>query len=597
MSGNRLLYIGAIMAIAFETLFTFASPLVIRETIDSIIGDKLVSGWSILQSFTQFVGASTITQQTIWACALILVILSFFRGVFTYLNGRWSAKASESIARNMRDELYLHLQSVPVKFYSEWKIGDLIQRCTSDVETVRKFLSIQVVQVGKSLLMLAIIIPILVSLNAKMALVSMVTIPLILTFAVLFFLKIKSVFQVADESEGFMSAVLQENLTGIRVVRAFARQDFEMDKFDERNTAYRDNVYRLIKILGTYWGLSDLLIYSQTGLVLVVGTYWTIDGQLTLGTLVAFVSYVEFLLWPIRQTGRTLTDLGKAFVSLDRIRKILNESLEDMSGWSDETTKISGNIEFKNTGFRYDENTPVLENISFKINPGDTVVIVGPTGSGKSTLANLLPRLWNYTDGSVLIDGRELNTIGRKYIRQQIGIVLQEPFLYSKSLIDNIRLGKITNPGESEIFEASRIAAIHEEIETFEKGYETLVGERGVTLSGGQKQRIAIARAIIQDPPILIFDDSLSALDTETETRIREALISRKGKRTTIVIAHRLTTAVNADMVIVLENGQVSQSGKHEQLIRMDGLYKRLWTMQTLPVQVINDSQQSRSQN
>jgi ATP-binding cassette subfamily B protein len=597
MAGNRLLYIGAITAIAFETLFTFASPLVIRETIDSIIGDKLFSDWSILQSLSQLIGAPTITQQTIWACALILVILSLFRGIFTYLNGRWSAKASESIARNMRDELYLHLQSVPVKFYSEWKIGDLIQRCTSDVETVRKFLSIQVVQVGKSLLMLAIIIPILVSLNAKMALVSMVTIPLILTFAVLFFLKIKSVFQIADESEGFMSAVLQENLTGIRVVRAFARQDFEMDKFDERNTAYRDNVYRLIKILGTYWGLSDLLIYSQTGLVLVVGTYWTIDGQLTLGTLVAFVSYVEFLLWPIRQTGRTLTDLGKAFVSLDRIRKILNESLEDMSGWSDETTKISGNIEFKNTGFRYDEKTPVLEDISFNINSGDTVVIVGPTGSGKSTLANLLPRLWDYTNGSVLIDGRELNTIGRKYIRQQIGIVLQEPFLYSKSLIDNIRLGKITNPGESEIFEASRIAAIHEEIETFEKGYETLVGERGVTLSGGQKQRIAIARAIIQDPPILIFDDSLSALDTETETRIREALISRKGKRTTIVIAHRLTTAVNADMVIVLENGQVSQSGKHEQLIRMDGLYKRLWTMQTLPVQVINDNQQSRSQN
>lgn len=597
MAGNRLLYIGAIVAIAFETLFTFASPLVIRETIDSIIGDKQFSGWSILQFLSQLIGASTITQQTIWACALILVILSLFRGIFTYLNGRWSAKASESIARNMRDELYLHLQSVPVKFYSEWKIGDLIQRCTSDVETVRKFLSIQVVQVGKSVLMLAIIIPILVSLNAKMALVSMVTIPLILTFAVLFFLKIKSVFKVADESEGFMSAVLQENLTGIRVVRAFARQDFEMDKFDEKNTAYRDNVYRLIKILGTYWGLSDLLIYSQTGLVLVVGTYWTIDGQITLGTLVAFVSYVEFLLWPIRQTGRTLTDLGKAFVSLDRIRKILNVPLEVMSGWSDDNTKISGNIEFKNTCFRYDENTPVLENISFNINSGDTVVIVGPTGSGKSTMANLLPRLWDYTDGSVLIDGRELNSIGRKYIRQQIGIVLQEPFLYSKSLIDNIRLGKITNPAESEIFEASSIAAIHDEIETFEKGYETLVGERGVTLSGGQKQRIAIARAIIQDPPILIFDDSLSALDTETETRIREALIRRKGKRTTIVIAHRLTTAVNADLVIVLEDGKVSQMGKHEQLIQTDGLYKRLWTMQTLPVHVINDNQQSKTQN
>lgn len=582
MAGNRLLYIGAIVAIAFETLFTYMAPLVVRTTIDSVIGDKPVTAPAIIKQSIEIAGGTPNIREKLWLVGICLVFLAVCRGVFTYLTGRWSSKASESIALKLRETLYSQLQSVPVLFYSRWKIGDLIQRCTSDVETLRRFLGVQVVQVGKSVIMLAVVIPILISLDARMALLSLVTIPFILTFGFMFFLKIKSVFQTADESEGEMSAVLQENLTGIRVVRAFARQDFEINKFEEKNASYRDKVYRLIRVLGLYWGISDTLVYTQSGIVLVVGTYWTVTGQITLGTLVAFITYVEFLLWPIRITGRTLTDLGKAMVSLGRINEILNEPREDKAGWSDDKVPIKGRIVFKNTGFHYNDDTPVLSDISFTINSGQTVVIMGPTGSGKSTLVNLLPRLWDYSEGSITIDGRELGSIKRTYIRSQIGIVLQEPFLFSKTLQENIKLGNSAAVGESEIVEASRIASIHDEIETFERGYDTVVGERGVTLSGGQKQRIAIARAILQNPPILIFDDALSALDTETESRIREALIARKGSSTTIVIGHRVSTAVHADLVIVMEKGRISQKGVHSELITKEGFYRRLWQMQNM---------------
>ncbi len=546
-----------------------------------MIGDQPLEAPAFITALFNMVGGIQNLREHLWRIAVLIAAAAVLRGFVNYFSGRWAAQASESIARRLRNTLYTHLQQVPALFYNHHKTGDLIQRCTSDVETVRKFLAVQVVEVGRSVFMLVLIIPLLIMMNLKMAMISLIIVPFIITFAVLFFLKVKRTFQTADEAEGIMSAVLQENLTGIRVVRAFARQDFETGKFNGRNDDYRVKVYRLIRLLGMYWGLSDFLIYFQTGTVLVLGTYWTIQNEMTLGTLVAFLSYIEFLLWPIRQTGRTLTDMGKAFVSLGRIRDILDEKAEDSTGFHPKDQSVKGIIEFDNVTFGYGTDDPVIHNITLRIEKGETVVLIGPTGSGKSTMVNLLPRMWDYSMGSIKIDGRELGSYSRRYIRSQIGIVLQEPFLFSKSLIDNIRFGTPKNLNDAEVHDAARTAVIHDEILSFDGGYSTMVGERGVTLSGGQKQRIAIARTLIQDPPILIFDDSLSALDTETESRIRSALKQRKGRSTTIIIAHRLTTAMHADRVVVLENGQITQMGRHNELIRKPGLYQRLWEMQS----------------
>ena len=578
MKGKRLLYFAAIISIGLATFFSFFAPLVVRTIIDSIIGNQKMDAPKYIEMFVSWVGGTTVLRHNLWMASIFLVCIAFVRGIFDYLRGRWSASASESIAKNLREKLYQHLQRVPEKFYSKQKTGDLVQRCTSDVETVRTFLAVQIVEVGRSLMMLFLVIPIMLSMDVAMTFVAMTLVPFIIIFAVFYFLRVKKFFKESDEAEGAMSAVLQENLTGARVVRAFARQDFEMEKFDEKNQQYRDKTFRLIKLLGGYWGFSDLLIYSQTGLVLILGTIWTIEGKITLGTLVAFFTYEEFLLWPVRQAGRTLTEMGKALVSIGRIKEILDAPIEDNSGKTN--FKIHGQIEFRKVSFSYKSNKEILKNITFSIAPGETIMIFGPTGSGKSTLVNLLPRLWDYDSGSILLDGMKLNTLSRKAVREQIGIVLQEPFLYSKTLRENI-IANIKSVDEQQFHDASRIASVHDEILSFEKGYETFVGERGVTLSGGQRQRVAIARTILQNPPILIFDDSLSALDTETEKRIQDAMQKRKGKATTIVISHRLTSAKFVDKIIVLENGGISAIGTHDELIKSSRLYQNIFELQT----------------
>lgn len=578
MKGKRLLYFAAIISIGLATFFSFFAPLVVRTIIDSIIGNQKMDAPKYIEMFVSWVGGTTVLRHNLWMASIFLVCIAFVRGIFDYLRGRWSASASESIAKNLREKLYQHLQRVPEKFYSKQKTGDLVQRCTSDVETVRTFLAVQIVEVGRSLMMLFLVIPIMLSMDVAMTFVAMTLVPFIIIFAVFYFLRVKKFFKESDEAEGAMSAVLQENLTGARVVRAFARQDFEMEKFDEKNQQYRDKTFRLIKLLGGYWGFSDLLIYSQTGLVLILGTIWTIEGKITLGTLVAFFTYEEFLLWPVRQAGRTLTEMGKALVSIGRIKEILDAPIEDNSGKTN--FKIHGQIEFRKVSFSYKSNKEILKNITFSIAPGETIMIFGPTGSGKSTLVNLLPRLWDYDSGSILLDGMKLNTLSRKAVREQIGIVLQEPFLYSKTLRENI-IANIKSVDEQQFHDASRIASVHDEILSFEKGYETFVGERGVTLSGGQRQRVAIARTILQNPPVLIFDDSLSALDTETEKRIQDAMQKRKGKATTIVISHRLTSAKFVDKIIVLENGGISAIGTHDELIKSSGLYQNIFELQT----------------
>ncbi len=578
MKGKRLLYFGAIISIGFATMFSFLSPLIIRLTIDSIIGGKEINAPSMILNMIEKIGGTGMLARNLWICGLVLILLSVLNGIFTFFRGKWSAVASESTARGIRNKLYDHLQHVTYDYHVKAETGDLIQRCTSDVETVRAFLATQFVEIGRALFMISMASVIMLSLDVRMTMVAMIVVPIIFAFAVIFFMKVKKAFKESDEAEGRLSTVLQENLTGVRVVRAFARQDYEIDKFDAKNAEYRDLTYKLLKLLATYWSFSDMLCMLQIGTVLVFGSYWTSIGNISLGTLIVFTTYEGMLLWPIRQMGRILTDLGKTIVSLKRIEEILEQPLEEASE-SDQKPKIKGTIEFKNVTFGYNENKPILKNVSFKVNEGQTVAILGPTGSGKTSLVHLLPRLYDFQSGSITIDGIDIRNIEKKWLRKHIGIVLQEPFLYSKSIIENIGLAK-ENAIEAEIHRAAQTASVHNVIEEFEKGYDTLVGERGVTLSGGQKQRVAIARTLILDCPVLVFDDSLSAVDTETDTAIRKALKHGDKKATTFIISHRITTLSEADFIVVLDEGEVVQIGTHNELINSPGLYQRIWSIQ-----------------
>jgi ATP-binding cassette subfamily B protein len=590
MQGKRLLYIMAIAAVAVAIFLRNVWPLVLRVTIDSIIGGKPVetAGWlqpAILR-LLDALGGQSVLARSLWMCSLILIILTLTRGMFLYFKGKWAAMASEGIAQNIRNRLYDHLQHVPFDYHVKAKTGDLVQRCTSDVDTIRRFLAVQLVEIGRAIFMVGFALSFMLPMSLKMTLVAMALVPLIFSFAVIFFMKVKEAFQASDEAEGRLSTVLQENLTGVRVVRAFGRQKFEIDKFEETNAEYRDLTYRLLHLLAAYWSSSDFISLIQISSVLVIGTYWTVQGSITLGTLLAFSSYVGMLLWPIRQMGRVLTDMGKTIVSMGRIREILESPAEDFLEHTPQIA-VRGSIEFDDVSFGYEPGHPILHNISFEVQAGQTVAILGPTGSGKSTLMHLLPRLYDYTSGSIRIDGKELRDYDRKAIRSQIGIVLQEPFLFSRSIKDNIGIAQ-SKIVDDEVYRAAQIASVHDVIQQFDKGYETAVGERGVTLSGGQKQRVAIARTVMSDCPILIFDDSLSAVDTETDAAIRRALNKRSKDTTTFIISHRITTLAEADLILVMDEGRIVQQGTHAELMSIPGLYGRIWALQNSLEQEFN---------
>jgi ATP-binding cassette subfamily B protein len=396
---------------------------------------------------------------------------------------------------------------------------------------------------------------------------------------VFFFMRIQHAFRASDEAESRMTTLLQENLSGARVVRAFARKDYEIAKFAQGNDQYRDRWYRLLALLSVYWSSSDLLCIGQTGAVLVAGAYYVAIGSITVGTLYAFTAYVGLFLWPARNMGRVLAELGKAMVAVGRIHEILEEPAESEPAEAVAVPQPQGHLVVRSLGFNHGQQA-VLQDVCLDVPAGSTLGLLGPAGSGKSTLINLLLRLYDYDQGSITLDGVELRQLPRSLVRQRVGSVLQEPFLYSRTLRENIKLAH-SHAGDPEMFEAAASADIHDSILTFESGYDTVVGERGVTLSGGQRQRVAIARALLRNPPVLILDDAMSAVDTQTEGVILRALRRRHGKMTTIVIAHRLTTLMHADMIAVLEGGRVTQSGSHQQLLREDGLYKRLWHVQT----------------
>ncbi len=588
MKGSGLKYLGSVFSVAVSVLTSFLTPLLIAGAVDAVTDTMNGAGASpvnlpgFLAGWFDARGGAEYLARHIWIVALMVVAVSLVGGLFQYLRGKWSAEASETIAEKMRTRLYRHLLDMDYDFHVKAQTGDLIQRCTTDVDTVRRFLASQVIEIFRTVIMVVLALWLMASIHVKLTLISLILIPPLFGLAFWFFHWVQKLFRDADEADGALSTMLQESLSGVRVVRAFGRQRYESDRFNERADDMHDKNIRISYVMATYWAGSDMLSMLQTGMTLLFGILFATRGEITTGNVLTFVSYISMLIWPIRQLGRILQDLGKSMVAMRRCYEILDAKPEsDTPGASE--APLYADIEFRHVSFNYDSKHPVLKDVSFTAKAGQTVAILGATGSGKSTMMNLLQRLYDVSGGEITIGGRNINTIEKKYLRSRVGYVLQEPFLYSRSIRDNLAITEADAP-EASIQRAADITRSSGFIGQFKEGYDTMVGERGVTLSGGQKQRIAIARTLLRDNDILILDDSLSAVDTETDRAIREALKEGRGMHgrvpTTFIISHRLTTLADADLILVLEDGRIAQQGRHEDLIHQEGLYQKVYRIQ-----------------
>jgi len=579
---ERVRYSLATLALLVATLFEFMVPLVGSATIDYVLDPNYEKSNPLLEWLMTTLGGTGNVAANLWIPALAMFLFAVCSGIFNHFQKRFAARASDGICKRAKDRLYDHIQKLSNRYLDGAQTGDLVQRCTSDIETMRLFLAAHVVEIGRSIILIAAVIPVMLALNPLLTLVSTFLIPIIIIFGYFYFKKVKAVFKEVDEAEGRLTSVAQENITGIRVVRAFGRHQFEIEKFAQPNQEYRDKSIRLTGLMARFWAPSDMLSLTQIGLALVVGSYMAAKGTTTVGTLFAFLALLNLVLWPVRMIGRILTDLGKTVVSISRIDEILSEPTETNK---DEVrihpaNPVLGQIEIRDVSFRHTSESQTIDQVSVSIDPGETLAILGPSGSGKSTLLHLLLRFYDCDEGSIFLDGMAIRDLDRKYLRQQFGVVLQEPFLFSRSIEENIRFGGDASE-TNEVISAAKLASIHETIVGFADGYDTEIGERGITLSGGQRQRVALSRALLSDPPILLLDDALSAVDNDTEKAVIEALERRRKNRTTIIIAHRLSTLAHADRVIVMEKGRITQTGTHDTLIEEPGLYQRLWHIQT----------------
>jgi ATP-binding cassette subfamily B protein len=563
MRGYRFIYLIATLSLGVAALARTAIYLWLRYFIDDVL-------------------PSTPTSTRLFWVGMGFIGLALLQGFFTFVSGALAARTAEGIVRQLRNYLFDHIQRLTFTYHDQTPTGELIQRCTSDVDALRRFFADQIIGLGRILLLFGLNFAAIFSINPLLAWRSIVVIPLIIILSYFFFRKISKLYESYQEQEAVLSTTLQENLSGTRVVKAFARQAFEREKFERENWGKFVLGRRLLTMHAFYWPASDILASFQMIAGLAIGALMTIDGSLSIGSYVAYTGMLIWIIWPMRNLGRLIVQISMGVVSYSRVVGVIRQVREPVDvGLYLEDHGSVGKIIFNNIGFAYKDGSPVLENISFECDPGDVIGLLGPTGSGKTTLVNLLPRFYDYTDGSLKLDGVELNVYSRRFLRQQIGIVEQEPFLFSRTIRENITLGVNRDLTQEEIEAAAHAAAIHETITTFPEGYETLVGERGVTLSGGQKQRIAIARTLLKDPCILILDDSTSSVDTLTETEIREALYRLMENRTTFIIAHRIQSVMNADQIIVLDKGRIAQRGVHEELIVEEGIYQKVHKMQT----------------
>ena len=570
MSDYRLPYAGATLALAGSALAKTLTYLLLRYFADTVLAQGQYIGNSLTQTFL-WIGAG-------------FVGLALCEGSLAFLSGRLAAYTAEGITRRLRDFLFDHIQRLSFSYHATTPTGDLIERVTSDVDTLRRFFSEQAIGMGRIILLFVINFIALLKLNTELALVSVVVIPFMLLVSVWFFKQVTKRYEEYQAQEATLSTTLQENLTGVRVVKAFARQEYEKSKFEKDNWAKYVKGKMFIFMHSMFWPLSDIVLGLQMLFGFIYGANMAIDGDITIGTYIAYSGLVIWLIWPIRNLGRIIVSASTGMVSYGRLMEVVKQAREPLfDGKVNPEGPVQGDIVFEDVSFVYsDGEHHVLKNISFHVKPGQSIALLGSTGSGKTSLVNLLPRFHEYTGGRILVDGVELKDYSRAYLRRQIGIVEQEPFLFSRSIRENITYGVGRDVSDEEVERAAKAAAVHDVILTFPDGYNTLVGEKGVTLSGGQKQRVTIARTLLKNPRILILDDSTSSVDTETEAEIRGALNELMENRTTFIIAHRIQSVMVADLILVLDKGEVIQTGTHEELVsQKDGMYRRIYDIQT----------------
>ena len=577
--GFKRFFILAIAASALSILFQFLMPQVIRITVDSVIGDLPFSLPDFLAGAVQQIGGRDFLRTHLLLCAFFVVLFSLLSGLFNFLSRMGVARGTEGLVRSLRNTLFSHVQRLPFSWHTRNQTGDIIQRCTSDVDVVRNFIAGQLIEVVRTAILVLTALALMFSMNVKLSLIALIFVPIVMLYSGIYYSRISRQFLAADEAEGELMVTVQENLTGVRVVRAFGREQYEVERFDEKNDTFARKWIDLGYTLGAYWGLGDVVTGLQVLTVIVFGALFAVRGAITLGEFLVFVSYNQTLAWPVRSLGRTLSEMSKTGVSLKRLNEILCAEAEQQEPGA-QKPDLSADIVFDHVSFRY-EDQPVLEDLNFTIKKGTTFGILGATGSGKSTITYLLNRLYDLPEdgGRITISGVDLRDIDRDYLRRGVGVVLQEPFLFSKTIAQNIAIAA-ADGSLQKIRHSAGIADIHESILSFSSGYDTMVGERGVTLSGGQKQRVAIARTLMLDAPILVFDDSLSAVDLETDARIRDSLRQNTGGATVVLISHRINTLMYADCILVLENGRVSDIGTHRELISRPGVYQRVFEMQ-----------------
>jgi len=570
MTDYHLPYGGAVAALSVSALAKTATFLLLRYFADLVTGNAMPIGKNLELTFLYI--------------ALGFVFFAAFEGGFAFLSGRLAAYTAESITRRLRNFLFDHIQRLSFSYHSVTPTGDLIERVTSDVDALRRFFSEQAIGVGRIVLLFVINFIAILTLNWKLGLVSVVVIPFILLVSLWFFKRVTERYEKYQEQEAALSTTLQENLTGVRVVKAFARQEYEKGKFEKENWGKFIRGKALLLMHSLFWPLSDIVLGLQMLGGFIFAALMAINGEITVGTYLAYVGLVVWLIWPIRNLGRLIVQTSTGMVSYGRLLEIIKQERENLdNGKVNPTTPVRGEISFENVSFQYsDGESAVLKDVTFQVQPGESVALIGSTGSGKTSLVNLLPRFHEYTSGHILLDGIELTDYPREYLRQQIGIVEQEPFLFSRSIRENISYGVGREVTVEEVERAAQAAAVHEVILGFPDGYKTVVGEKGVTLSGGQKQRVTIARTLLKNPRILILDDSTSSVDMETEADIREALVQLMENRTTFIIAHRIQSVMNANLIVVLDKGEIIQIGKHADLVnQVDGMYRKIYDIQT----------------